>query len=211
MARRLVPITLDNLDDVPAPCRSCAFWERGTRVADQPAKDDWVASVLLEWGRCGRLLYVDGAVAGFALYAPSRFVAASPALATPRPSPDAVVVMTARILPEYSHSGLGRVLMQSVVKDGVRRRGVRALEAYGDLRGVDLGCVIPAGFLTAVGFKTVRPHPRYPLLRLEMRSVLSWPGEMELAVEKWLGQLRPDGAPVGAVPGQSPRAGSTRA
>ncbi|MGW1605200.1 GNAT family N-acetyltransferase, partial [Streptomyces eurythermus] len=27
MGRRLVPLTLDNLQDLPHRCRSCVFWE----------------------------------------------------------------------------------------------------------------------------------------------------------------------------------------
>lgn len=207
MSRRLASITLDNVDDLPAPCRGCVFWECGSRrpevsteVAASEVKDDWLSSVLLESGRCGKLLYVDGVVAGFALYAPARFVAGRPGFATSAPSADAVVLMTARILPEYTAGGLGRVLIQSVVKDTLRRRGARALEAYGDTQAVEGGCVLPSGFLTAVGFKTLRPHPRYPLFRLELRNVLTWRDDLEVALERWLGQLRPDRAP-GVVPG----------
>ena len=43
--------------------------------------------------------------------------------------------MTARILPEYAASGLGRVLIQSVVKDLMARRGVKAIEAFADAHG----------------------------------------------------------------------------
>ena len=51
--------------------------------------------------------------------------------------------------------------------------------------------MVPAEFLTAVGFKTVQPHPRYPRLRLDLRGVLTWRDDVELAVERWLGALRP--------------------
>ncbi|MDQ4008837.1 MAG: GNAT family N-acetyltransferase, partial [Actinomycetota bacterium] len=27
MARRMVSLTLDNIDDLPVRCRSCVFWE----------------------------------------------------------------------------------------------------------------------------------------------------------------------------------------
>lgn len=207
MTRRLAPLTLDNVDDLPSPCRGCAFWEQGRRQPDAMAKEDWIATVLLESGRCGKVVYVDGTVAGFALYAPSRFVAGGPGLAGAAPSSDAMLLMTARVLPEYADGGLGRVLVQAVVKDVLRRRGVRALEAYGDLQGRELGCVLPVSFLTAVGFKTVRPHLRFPLLRLELHNVLAWRDEIELALERWIGQLRPEGAPTGAISRSSPPGG----
>ncbi len=202
MARRLVSVTVDNADDLPAPCRSCAFWECGDRLPDPSGKDDWLSAVLLESGRCGKIVYVDGQVAGFALYAPPEYVAGGPGFGTRAPSADAVLLMTARILPEFAAGGLGRVLIQAVVKDTLSRRGMKALEAYGDTEGEELSCVIPAAFLTAVGFKTLHRHPRYPLHRLEMRSVLSWRGDVEVALERWLGALLPDKAagPVGASP-----------
>ena len=62
--------------------------------------------------------------------------------------------------------------------------------------------MIPAEFLTAVGFKTMNRHPRYPLHRLELRSVLRWRPRVEVALERWLGAIRPEKAPgpVGANP-----------
>lgn len=202
MARRLVSITVDNADDLPMPCRACAFWECGGSRPDPSGKDDWLSAVLLESGRCGKILYVDGVVAGFALYAPSQYVVGGPGWGASKVSDDAILLMTARILPEFAATGLGRVLIQSVVKDTLSRRGVKALEAYGDTQGHELSCVIPAKFLTAVGFKTFRPHPRFPLHRMEMRSVLSWRGDLEVALERWLGAIMPEksGGPVGANP-----------
>jgi hypothetical protein len=202
MARRLVSLTLDNVDELPSPCRSCAFWELGDRSCGAGAKDEWLSAVLLESGRCGTILYVDGDVAGYALYAPPEFVEGRLGFGTAPISDDAIVLMTARILPEYSAAGLGRILIQSVVKDTLSRRGIKALEAYGDVRAEPDGCVIPAEFLTAVGFKTKNRHPRYPLHRLELRSVLRWKPELEVALERWLDAIRPEKAagPVGASP-----------
>jgi len=139
--------------------------------------------VLLDWGSCGRLLYVDGAPAGFALYAPPAYLAGNGFVAVSKVSPDAVLLMTARVLPEFAGMGHGRVLVQSVVKDLTRRRGVRAVEAFGDVQGREGNCVIPADFLTAVGFKTVQPHPRYPRLRIDLRSVLSRSGDAQQRLE----------------------------
>ena len=71
VSRRLVNITLDNLDDLPPRCRACVFWELDpigrARAAEagEPGleKESWVSSVLLEWGSCGKIAYVDGAPA----------------------------------------------------------------------------------------------------------------------------------------------------
>jgi hypothetical protein len=51
--------------------------------------------------------------------------------------------------------------------------------------------VLPADYLSRVGFKTVRPHPRYPRMRLDLKSTVTWRSEVEAALEKLLGAVRP--------------------
>jgi GNAT superfamily N-acetyltransferase len=209
IARRLAPLTLDSLDDLPVPCRSCVFWEldpvAGARAAESgdPAfeKEAWLSAALLEWGSVGRIAYVDTLPAGYVMYAPPHLVPRAMAFPTAPVSADAVLLMTGRVLPEFAGAGLGRMLVQGVAKD-LTRRGIRAIEAYGlaseqtpaDSRYVASGgCVLPAEFLLAVGFKTVRPHHRHPRLRLDLRTALSWREDVELAIERLLGSVR---APV---------------
>jgi GNAT superfamily N-acetyltransferase len=215
MTRRLARLTLDNLSDLPDGCQSCVFWEldavRRQRAVDAGEsggeKEAWVSRVLLEWGSCGRVAYVDGEPAGYVLYAPSTFLPGADAFPTAPASEDAVLLATAMVYPEFAGGGLGRVLMQTVVKDLVKRGGIRALEAFGDTRaarqGEDPGyggCVLPADYLLRVGFKTHRPHPRYPRMRLELKSAVTWRDEVESALEKLLGVVRPARHPV-ADPG----------
>ncbi|HEY2550508.1 MAG TPA: GNAT family N-acetyltransferase [Streptosporangiaceae bacterium] len=201
MSRRLASVTLDNLDDLPPRCRRCVFWEldpvsqaRALEVGD-PAleKESWISSVLLEWGSCGKILYLDSVPAGYMLYAPPRYVPRSVVLPTSPVSSDAVLLMTAHILPDFAGGGLGRVLVQSLAKD-LTRRGVKAIEAFGDLRWDGPVCMIPADYLLAVGFKTVRPHNRYPRLRLELKTALSWREDVEVALERLLGSMTPERA-----------------
>jgi GNAT superfamily N-acetyltransferase len=213
MARRLARLTLDNLGDLPVGCRSCTFWEldpvrrRRAEDAGEAAgeKESWVSHTLLEWGSCGRVAYVDGVPAGYVLYAPPVFLPGADSFPTAPVSEDAVLLATAMVYPEYAGGGLGRVLMQTVVKDLVKRGGIRALEAIGDTRTVDRaarraagygGCVLPADYLLRVGFKTQRAHPRYPRMRLELRSAVTWRDEVEGALEKLLGVVRPARHPV---------------
>lgn len=191
MGRKVVSLTRDNVADLPLPCRDCTLWEIGSQPNSLATKDEWVSAVLLDWGSCGQVLYVDDQVAGFAMYAPSEYVEGARSLVSASVSADAVMLMTARITPAFQGGGLGRVLIQSVAKDLMGRRRVRGIEAFGDAQGRENGCVVPAAFLTAVGFKTVQPHPRYPRLRLDLRGVLTWRDDVELAVERWLGAIRP--------------------
>ena len=152
-----------------------------------------MSAMLLEWGSCGKLIYVDGVPAGFALYAPPAYVPRSVAFPTSPVSADAVLLMTAHVLPEFSGGGLARMLVQGVAKE-LTRRGVRAVESFGDLRWDGARCVVPADYLLAVGFKTVRPHPRWPRLRLELKTALSWREDVEVALERLLGSMSPEGA-----------------
>ena len=198
MSRRLVNITLDNLGDLPPACRSCVFWEldpisKARAEASDPGleKESWISSVLLEWGSCGKLLYVDGVPAAYVLFAPPQYVPRSVAFPTSPVSADAVLLMTARVLSEFSGGGLGRMLIQGMAKD-LTRRGVRAIEAFGDKQWTAPACVLPVDYLLAVGFKTVRPHHRHPRLRMELRSTLSWREDVEVALERLLGSMTPE-------------------
>jgi hypothetical protein len=61
---------------------------------------------------------------------------------------------------------------------------------FGDARpGVEPSCMVPADFLRSVGFKTVRPHPRWPRLRMELRSAMTWKEDVEAALEQLLGTI----------------------
>ena len=199
MSRRTVNITLDNLDDLPGRCRSCVFWELDPVAQDRAVeagdtafeKESWVSATLLDWGSCGKIAYVDGVPAGFVMYAPPVYVPRSVAFPTSPVSADAVLLMTGHVHPDFAGGGLGRMLLQGVAKD-LTRRGVRAIEAFGDERWEKPACVLPAEHLRSVGFKTVRPHHRYPRLRLELKSAVSWREDVEVALERLLGSMSPD-------------------
>ena len=198
--REVFSLTLDRLPDLPAPCVSCIFWELHPALAAAsiargdpgPDKESWLSSALLEWGSVGQIGYVDRVPAGYVTYAPPHLVPRANAFPTAPVSADSVILMTARVIPEFAGQGLGRVLIQGAAKD-VMRRGVRAVEAFGylgDPESPKASCLIPAGFLTAVGFKTVRGHRTYPRLRLDLRTTLTWREDMEAAVERLLVTVR---------------------
>jgi hypothetical protein len=198
MSRRLVNLTLDTLEDLPSRCRKCVFWELDPVARERALeagspdleKEAWVSATLLEWGSCGKLAYVDGVPAGFVLYAPPAYVPRSIAFPTSPVSPDAALLMTANIVSEFAGGGLGRMLVQGAAKD-LTKRGIKAIEAFADLQWDGPSCVVPADYLLSVGFKTVRPHHRFPRLRLELRTALSWKSDVEYALEKLLGSMSP--------------------
>lgn len=196
MSRRVASLTLDSLVELPGACRSCVFWELPPHAQERAQvygqgdleKESWLSRVLLEWGSCGRTISVDGVPAGYVIYAPPSAVPRSAAFPTSPVSPDAALLTTLRITPGFEGSGLGRMLVQAVAKD-LTRRGVRAVEAFGAMDSGDEpppSCVVPADFLLGVGFKTVRPHPRWPRLRLDLRSAITWKEDVEAALERLL-------------------------
>jgi GNAT superfamily N-acetyltransferase len=193
-SRRVVPLTLDNLQELPADCRNCVFWELGPLLDAQElspeeaplAKESWVSATLLDWGSCGKVAYVAGVTAGYALFAPPGFVPRSLSFPTSPVSGDAVLLMNVRVEPEWAGAGIGRMLAQAVAAELVPR-GVRAIEAFGSTGAGSRGCLMPADYLRSVGFKTVRPHPLYPRLRMEMKSTVSWRYDVEYALERIFG------------------------
>jgi GNAT superfamily N-acetyltransferase len=199
--RRLAPLTRDSLDELPSPCRACTRWEldavHRSRVeaegAGADAKATWLTSTLLDWGSCGQVVRVDGAVAGYALYAPPAYLPGLAAYPTAPVSPDSVALAALRVEPEHAGHGLARMLVQGMAAD-LARRGVRAVEAVAWAPDQGPGapdCLIPADFLLAVGFTTVRAHPRTPRLRLDLRSTAVWREDVvEAALDRLLGRRR---------------------
>lgn len=256
MGRQVLALTVDRLSLIVDPCATCTYWERTPAQSVRPSssaaetKRGWLTSVLLEWGIPGRIVLVDGTPAGYVTYAPAHLVPRAMAFPTAPVSEDAIVLVTARISAAYTGQGLGRVLVQSAVKDSLRR-GFRAIEAFATAsdhasvesdvvasgNGKDVGrgrngathgsagsqgsgthdavagdadgrrlwspdhCLLPIGFFTAVGFYTVREHPAYPRMRLDLRTALGWREEVEQAVERLFSPVRSLGRrrPVGTV------------
>ncbi|MGH3345711.1 MAG: GNAT family N-acetyltransferase [Nocardioides sp.] len=210
MTRTAVRLTLDNLDAIPAPCRSCLFWEcdpvRRSRVEEPTIeKEAWVSEVLREWGSCGRVAVVDDRLVGYVLYAPAGFVPGAAGFATAPVSPDAVLMTTAYVEPAERGGGVGRMLVRAMARDLVER-DLRAVEAFGDRRRRPASCSVPADFLSRVGFRTQRDHPTTPRMRMDLRAAVSWKTEVEAALERLVGVVRPTAKPRRA-PGGAPRSG----
>ncbi len=208
MSRKTARLTVDHLAELADPVRACLFWEltpvdrsrldEHERIAE---KESWVSGVLRDWGSCGRVVRIDGRTVGLIIYAPAPRFPGAASLPTAPSTPDAVVAATAWIEPDLRGGGLGRLLVQAMAADLVER-GHTAVEAYGDTRGRPDGCVLPAEFLGGVGFKTQRAHPTTPRMRMELRTALSWKDEVELALERMWGAVRPTqkaARPIGSV------------
>jgi GNAT superfamily N-acetyltransferase len=200
MSRKAVRMTLDHWAELDAPCRSCVFWEldpvRRQRVEEPTAeKEAWMSAVLRDWGSCGRVLLVDDRPVGYVLYAPPAYLPGAGVFPTAPVSADAVLLSAIYVEPTARRGGLGRVLVQAMARDLIQRGGLAAVEAFGDTRGPGRPgartCLTPVDFLSSVGFKTQRAHATTPRMRMDLRTALSWREELEVALDRLLGAVRP--------------------
>ena len=193
MGRNVERLTLDNLALLPESCRTCTFWEfdpvRREQIRGHEAEEKaaWLSTMLRDWGSVGRVVRVDDQVVGHLLWAPAVHLPGSAGFATAPVSPDAVLLATGYVDPDFRGQGLGRVLVQSMAKDLLKHGGIAAVEAFGAVHPRADECVLPVDFLLAVGFRTHRAHAAYPRMRMDLGTTISWREEFETAVERLLG------------------------
>ena len=101
--------------------------------------------------------------------------------------------MTAFIMPGYQGQGLGRVMVQTVAKD-LLRRGFKAIEAFGDARWKEPGVRAARRPSAGRGLQDRPAASAYPRLRLELRTTLSWKEDVELALDRLLGAVQKEPA-----------------
>jgi GNAT superfamily N-acetyltransferase len=179
-SRRLRPMTAADLPSLPASCARCTFWEASLsdlaapadQVDRQAMKAEWAEIVTAHWGYCGVVAFAEDQPIGHLTLAPAMYVPRLGAFATTPVGPDAVVVMSAHVVPELRGKGIGKQLVQSAA-GLVAGRDIRALEAVGTYHDGP-SCVLPVGWLEAVGFHLVRPHPITPRLRMDLQNGVRW-------------------------------------
>jgi GNAT superfamily N-acetyltransferase len=205
VGRRERPLTGEDVQRLPEGCSTCLFWELGTacpaprttalpgwrRIAT-PSRPDirkqaWVSARVQEDGPPGRIVEIDDEVVAYVLFGPSASFAV-PGATVPRPSREALLLATLWVRPTEREAGIGRLLVRSAIKEAVRL-GRPAVEAYGDRRFFERGCVLPAFWLLHEGFRVHAEHPRTPLFRLDVRRTARWTDSLENAWEEVLGRL----------------------
>lgn len=198
-----MPLTPESLADLPPAVTGCLSWELDAvrRAREEAAgeaasaKREWVARVRREWGTAGHVVYVQDRAVACSVHAPAAYLPGAASLPTAPVGDDALLLATAWVDPVLRRRGLGRLLVQVLMRDVVRGGEVRAVEAFGAV-GPATGCVLPADFLIATGFGPQRPHPRHPRLRLDAATTVTWRGEVEAALERLRGLARPAPTPA---------------
>lgn len=206
MARRLRSLTVKDIERFPTGCARCAFWESaGERprvcnsVSDTDLINAWYRRVTDEWGDCGQVAYENDEVLGFIKYAPSGYFPQAATFAAAPKDPSVPLLACLHILPEARHHGLGSVLLRAALKDllGKGERKVEAIAAAKKPDNIDESPVMSMEFLLRNGFTISQPDPHYPLLKLDLRSIVAWSDNLEAVLESLRFPLRaPSRAPA---------------
>lgn len=208
MRFRVGPFTPAALSQISDGCATCRRWSSDrnapwlAELLPQPSTIAVAATQILPKTESDTVPRV-APVAGYALATSSADVPAMATFVSGPVSDDALLLVTARVFEPYIGRGVGERLIHGVVKQTMRTN-VRALEAYGDSASSVPGhtCLVPTQFLLAVGFSVVRRHPTYPRLRLDLRSIATWPSEVAQAADRLFGAVSarlPGRVPVSRV------------
>lgn len=183
-------LSVSNLDHLPERCRGCLFWELApierAFASEHDAefeKEAWCSEVGLVVGGCGKVAYQDDVPVGYALSGPPEIFPGASAFPA-RISKDAMFLATLHVTSAH-REGVGKALVHAVLRDA-KEHGKRAVEAFGDRQWRHPDCIIPARFLERIGFRVHREHLRFPLMRIDVRSLARLTEDAAAAVEKLL-------------------------
>lgn len=192
MTRRLRPLEIQHIPNLPCPgCTDCAFWEsavplepRCGSLCDGQLVRERIGEINREWGECGRVAAEDDEILGFIKYGPARYFPQSRHFAAGPIDPDTPMLACIHIKDEARRLGLGDVLLKAALRD-LSLHGEKQVMAYGFPAGRD-ACpepVIGVEFLIRNGFTVATPHPVYPLLKLDLRSLATWAENLDALLQ----------------------------
>ena len=224
------PIALESVDRMGPRARRCVYWQTDTDPGEISAsigdpefeKEAWISRVSLEWGVCGQEATHDGRAAAAVFYSPPAMVPRADSFPTAPVGADAVL-LAGLINEDDAPAGVLTTLLETMVDD-LRRRGIKAVEAFGLNSAAGSGntgviesrdacgaasCVPSAGFLVEHGFTVVAEHEVYPRLRLDIESDHHWKADVERALDQLFAESGIPMRPIGHLSGTT--ASSNRA
>ncbi len=191
MPRRLKPLGLGHLERLPSECASCVFWESSQALevrcgvrCDADRLREWHRAVSVQWGDPGRVALEDDQVMGFIKYAPPEYFPQALHLPGEVTRERSVLIACMHIHDDARRHGLGSLLLKAALRD-VSMHGEKTVYAYACPRATDMTVepMIGMDFLLRNGFAIAHPHPAYPLLKLDMRSLVQWTENLEAVLE----------------------------
>lgn len=122
-------ISADRVLGIPGPERRGGAREVEDRLLE---KESWLNSVTYEWGLCGFTVSEDefSPAVATVFFAPPLYMPTSRTMPAGPVSPDAVLLSSLHIHPEYLGLGYEGALITAVVHN-LAARGVKAIEAFG--------------------------------------------------------------------------------
>jgi hypothetical protein len=179
MRTRLAGLTGATLEQVPAICHECVWWQSrtGGRRVD---KRRWIEKTETEIGSWGTIYYDDdGRVLGSMQYGPASLFPRAHELPAGPPSDDAFLVTCAYLVDRSSPWVLQSLFLAAIGE--AKDRGAAALEAFAYRypegqtdyeRFLVHRTVFPRDFLSDFGFGTVRASGQVELARLELGGLV---------------------------------------
>jgi GNAT superfamily N-acetyltransferase len=184
MRRKVIAVTAKTLEQSGLECASCLRWE-GIQCANntekQTVKAEYMRKIIKEQKEFGKIVCVGGQTLAYSQYAPAEYWPGIIGLKAGAVSDDAVLITCLTVQPLARGRGLGRVLLQAI-ESGLVKRRVKAIEVF-----VTRGGDYPPGpieFYLQNGFYILRDDPKYPLLRLELKTLVGWQINTQFALDR---------------------------
>ena len=178
---RIENVSGSNYDDIPSAsfgfdCKSCLYWEmewgQSAHEVREPdaAKRHWFTTASCFYGSCGKLVYEDDRVIGWAQYAPASCFPRAGGYHT-HPSDDAYLITCLAVAPSHRGRGVATWLLSTIIRD-LEERGVTAVETFAKRNDANNPSG-PVGLYLKLGFKVKADDPELPLLRLDIHPLPS--------------------------------------
>jgi len=178
----MVNLSEENLKNIPVwesypySCKYCIYWEYPEKFISLKKKNkdeifqeklEWLRRVKKEFGDCGKLIYIDRKLAGYAQFAPPKFLPNSINYNAGPPDNNAVLISCLFIFDKnFRALKLGKRLLNSIIND-LKSRNVKIVETFArkDKASNPSG---PVEFYIKNGFRVYKDDPQFPLMRLDL-------------------------------------------
>lgn len=187
MKRKIVSVSSDSIKDLPQSCGRCFYWESdpvSQKVENAKAatklKEEWFQEALSSWGECGKIIYQGDQIIAYAQYGPSVYFPRTKGYLAGAISEDAVFLSCLYVGEQFRGRGIGKIMLRAIEKD-LYKKGFKALETIAGKKKEKH--VSLKDFYLKNGFFVHRQDLRFFLLRIEFKSIVSWPVNLQTALD----------------------------
>lgn len=135
---KITNIVLENLNEIPKPCRNCIYWEFPedfNKIKNQEAfkrKKEWFKKTLKVFGSCGKLVYVDHKPIAYSQYAPPKLLPQTENYGSKTLDLKEKTVFISCLFvvsPQYRRRGIGTKLLREIISE-LKERGFKVIETF---------------------------------------------------------------------------------